>query len=181
MRLIDADALMKEFAEYVRDSNNSDFERCPTWNDAVSLLGSAPTVVPELPKHFMSDDCISRAELYRAVCDIEELARQRVIDTPSRLPNGDQNPYAIRYATQLDERSKFKFMVADARSVEPEHKTGRWEITDAYPHNVYCSECHKKFAQTHWTVWEDGSLPRNYCPNCGARMVRGEEHENKGD
>lgn len=47
---------------------------------------------------------------------------------------------------------------------------GRWQITDAYPHNVYCSECHKRFAQTHWAVWEDGSLPRAYCPNCGAKM-----------
>ncbi len=59
--------------------------------------------------------------------------------------------------------------------LQPEHKTGRWEITEAYPHNVYCSECHKKFAQTHWTVWEDGSLPRNYCPNCGADMEEQEE------
>jgi len=32
----------------------------------------------------------------------------------------------------------------------------------------YCSECHTRFAQTHWSVWEDGSLPRNFCPNCGA-------------
>lgn len=47
---------------------------------------------------------------------------------------------------------------------------GYWQITDAYPHNVHCSVCHKRFAQTHWGVWEDGSLPRNYCPNCGARM-----------
>lgn len=47
---------------------------------------------------------------------------------------------------------------------------GRWQITDPYPHNVYCSECHKRFAQTHWAVWEDGSLPRAYCPNCGAKM-----------
>lgn len=44
MRLIDADALMKEFAEFVKESNNSDFADVPTWNDAVSLLGSAPTV-----------------------------------------------------------------------------------------------------------------------------------------
>ena len=51
-----------------------------------------------------------------------------------------------------------------------ERKRGKWQITDAYPHNVYCSECHKKFAQTHWAVWEDGSPPRNFCPNCGADM-----------
>ena len=44
MRLIDADALMKEFAEFVKDSNNSDFADTPTWNDAVSLVGSAPTI-----------------------------------------------------------------------------------------------------------------------------------------
>lgn len=53
-------------------------------------------------------------------------------------------------------------------------KRGKWEITEAYPHNVYCSVCHKRFAQTHWAVWEDGSLPRAYCPNCGAKM-EGEE------
>lgn len=43
MRLIDADVLMKEFAGFVKESNNSDFADAPTWNDAVSLLGSAPT------------------------------------------------------------------------------------------------------------------------------------------
>ena len=47
---------------------------------------------------------------------------------------------------------------------------GWWQITDAYPHNVYCSECHTKYAQTHWGVWEDGSLPRRYCPCCGSKM-----------
>ena len=44
MRLIDADALMKEFAKFVRASNNSDFAPIPTWNNAVSLTESAPTV-----------------------------------------------------------------------------------------------------------------------------------------
>ena len=42
-RYIDADALMKEFIDFVRDSNNSDFAPAPNWNDAVSLVGSAPT------------------------------------------------------------------------------------------------------------------------------------------
>lgn len=53
-------------------------------------------------------------------------------------------------------------------TIEP--KRAEWRITSAYPHNVYCSACYKIFAQAHWSVWEDGSLPRDYCPNCGAKM-----------
>lgn len=52
---------------------------------------------------------------------------------------------------------------------EPKREAS-WQITKAYPHNVYCSYCHKRFAQTHWEVWENGTLPRNFCPNCGARI-----------
>lgn len=66
--------------------------------------------------------------------------------------------------------------IANLPSVTPIRVKGEWQITDFYPHNVYCSECHTKFAQTHWAVWEDGSLPRNYCPNCGADM-RGDKHD----
>ena len=44
MRLIDADALMEECAKFVAPSNRSDFISAPTWNDAVSLIDSAPTV-----------------------------------------------------------------------------------------------------------------------------------------
>ena len=110
--------------------------------------------------------------LYRTVCNSEELARQRFIDTPSRMPNGDQNPYAIRYATQLDERLKFKFMIADAQSVEPERKTGRWiHIRDEEDGNAFymCSVCHK--GEVHVPIVEV-----SYCWNCGADM-RGEKHE----
>lgn len=56
------------------------------------------------------------------------------------------------------------------KRVPTAERKGHWQITESYPHNVYCSECHTKYAQTHWAVWEDGSLPRTYCPNCGARM-----------
>ena len=49
MRLIDADALMKEFTEFVKDSNNSDFADVPTWNDAVSLVGSMPSAQRWIP------------------------------------------------------------------------------------------------------------------------------------
>ena len=58
------------------------------------------------------------------------------------------------------------------KRVPSAERKGHWQITESYPHNVYCSECHTKCAQTHWAVWEDGSLPRKYCPNCGARMER---------
>lgn len=47
---------------------------------------------------------------------------------------------------------------------------GEWKITKAYPHKVYCGECYKTYAQENWEVWKDGSLPRNFCPNCGASM-----------
>lgn len=48
MRPIDADALMEKFAVVVEPSNNSDFARVPTWNNAVSLVEETPTldVVP---------------------------------------------------------------------------------------------------------------------------------------
>ena len=65
--------------------------------------------------------------LYERIAGKEELARRRVVDTPSRLPNGDFNPYATRYATQLDERTTFKFMIADAPTIEVAPvKHGRW-------------------------------------------------------
>ena len=64
MNLIDADELMKEFAEFVKESNNSDFADVPTWNDAVSLLGSAPTVeaitvdwLKKLQVRYLEADC----------------------------------------------------------------------------------------------------------------------------
>lgn len=56
MRLIDADVIMKEFAKFVRASNNSDFARIPTWNDAVSLVGSAPTIEPKRKGKWIPDN-----------------------------------------------------------------------------------------------------------------------------
>jgi len=44
-RLIDADAMMHEYAKFVAPANNSDFADAPTWNDAVSLLNSATTII----------------------------------------------------------------------------------------------------------------------------------------
>ena len=84
----------------------------------------------------------------------------------------DADALKKHYAWWDDDRQKLFDSIVDSQptvdAVPVRH--GYWQITDAYPHNVHCSVCHKRFAQTHWGVWEDGSLPRNYCPNCGARM-----------
>lgn len=67
--------------------------------------------------------------------------------------------------------ARFIDAIPAADVVEVRH--GRWCVTDAYPHNVYCSQCYKIFAQEHWEIWQDGSLPRDYCPSCGAKMDGG--------
>ena len=57
-----------------------------------------------------------------------------------------------------------------------EPKTGRWKKTGAYPHKVYCSVCYATYVPNSelesWSMKKDSfwKLPRNYCPNCGAKM-----------
>lgn len=57
--------------------------------------------------------------------------------------------------------------------VEVRH--GRWMTTDAYPHHLYCSVCYKTYAKNAKWV-NELDLPTNYCPNCGARMNKEDEH-----
>ena len=61
------------------------------------------------------------------------------------------------------------------RGREEKINKSKWKITEAYPHKVYCAKCFKTYAQENWEVWKDGSLPRKYCPNCGAIMKGAEE------
>lgn len=50
-------------------------------------------------------------------------------------------------------------------------KRGEWKTTDAFPHRVYCSKCFRTYVPNdRWQIWVDNELPRNYCPNCGAKM-----------
>lgn len=74
--------------------------------------------------------------LYEQIAKKEKLAQQRVLDTPSRMPNGDLNPSAIRYFTQLDERTQMKFMIADAPTIYIE------------PHWIPCSERLPEYFET---------------------------------
>ena len=65
-----------------------------------------------------------------------------------------------------------------------ERKTGKWMTTEAFPHHVYCSVCYKTYIPNDsWQIWQDhyndGGLPRNYCPNCGAKMIGGDDDGNQ--
>lgn len=140
MRLIDADALMQEFAEFVRDSNNSDFADVPTWNDAVSLLGSAPTIEPE-PSQVARD----------IATIIENEQDMRVI-----LKNGQDIRAVLKNAQP--ERKKGKWI--------PHREKSREYIGTTLIHVTYdyrlCDTCGYRV--------ENGRPMYNFCPNCGADM-----------
>lgn len=105
-------------------------------------------------------------ELYKAMKDAEDLARQRVLDTESTLPYPNNlNPSYTRYLAQMDERTKAKEMVADAPTVDAVPVVhGRWiPHNSRYGHDekVYlCDQCNNNV----------GFTKMNFCPNCGADM-----------
>ena len=99
---------------------------------------------------------------------------KRLIDVDTLLRQID-SPYT-EYPVIIQIRRAIKEMIDNAPTVDAEPvRHGHWCVTQAYPHTVYCSECFQRFAQAHWAVWEDGSLPRDYCPHCGAKMDEVEE------
>ena len=107
------------------------------------------------------DECISRKEAIEAVEFGITYAKAINLETGETKPLFERENEALRKAASR---------IQALQTREPKRIKGHWNITGAYPHNVHCSVCYKRFAQTHWEVWKDGSLPRNFCPNCGADM-----------
>ena len=62
-------------------------------------------------------------------------------------------------------------------------KHGKWLRTDAYPHRVYCSVCHKTYVTNEEVIrgrsWEYPAYctEAEYCPHCGAKMDGSEDDE----
>lgn len=96
--------------------------------------------------------------LYKAMQDAEELARRRVWDTESTLPNlTNINPAYTRYLAQMDERTKAKEMVADAPTVDavPVVRCGECRYWDHFSLCVhmerddFCSQGERKDGERH--------------------------------
>ena len=76
--LISRRAMMKEFSDFVRKSNNSDFANTPTWNDAVSLVGSMQSVQPEPHEgHWIRRDCGLDVECKCSKCGYRDFVEPR--------------------------------------------------------------------------------------------------------
>ena len=110
-------------------------------------------------------ELIDKADLFKQIAELEELARDRVLDTPTN------NPCYMRYVAQLNERTALKHTIADAPAIDAEPVVhGRWKPDGD---DVYiCSVC--------GIFWQtiDGTPEQNgmrYCPHCGAKMDGGEE------
>lgn len=102
------------------------------------------------------DEYIKKNALYEKIAQLEELARNRYLDTPSL--------YYPMYMAQLKERTHFKhiiqfFPTADVTPV----RHGRWETNSDRPDSLICSVCKCGF-----DMWKHD--PHNFCPNCGAKM-----------
>ncbi len=109
--------------------------------------------------------------LYKEMQENEELARKRVLDTQSTLPcQTNLNPAYTRYTAQMDERTRFKEMIADALTITPERDIPKvpnstedhtWGVRKIVP---VCPMC-----DTYLTIVEfigDGKKI-SYCDNCG--------------
>ena len=104
-------------------------------------------------------DCISR----QAVSDI---IKTRLYQTAL---NNDE--YITSYAKVCEDiaENRIDTWINEAKSVEPERKTGKWEYTqyDGNPKigNWHCSECRLIV-----NLGFEGTQYYHYCPNCGAKM-----------
>ena len=102
------------------------------------------------------DEYINKNVLYKIIAQLEELARNRYLDTPSL--------YYPMYMTQLNERTHFKHIITDLPTADVTPvRHGRWETNSDRPDSLICSVCKCGF-----DMWKHD--PHNYCPNCGAKM-----------
>ena len=122
---ISRQAVMKEFSDFVRKSNNSDFAPTPTWNDAVSLVGSMPSTQPVNYGSTKSDsssqlklnnDLISRQQAIDALTELREktvasesfrIGIYRAIEELKNVPSTQPETHDKRTETHACDLSRF--------------------------------------------------------------------------
>ena len=115
---------------------------------AIEWLKSRPITMPGAKKMFAL--AVEALEAYVPDMNVEDMiSRQAVID-------------AIKGEIEINGYSHVVDVLKQLPSAEPERKTGRW-IDGSIPTYAACSECGypERYADEN-----------NYCPNCGARMMR---------
>ena len=123
------------------------------------LMTSAPTEKERIINKM--DEYIKKNALYKIITQLEELARNRYLDTPSL--------YYPMYMTQLNERAYFKQIITDLPTADVAPvRHGRWETNSDRPDSLICSVCKCGF-----DMWKHD--PHNFCPNCGAKMDKRDE------
>ena len=116
-------------------------------------------------------DYIEREAILQYAEKMYALAQKRV-----REGNTESDVWKATHETQMNERKEFVDLLQSAPAADVvEVRHGRWMTTDAYPHHLYCSVCYKTYAKNAKWV-NELDLPTNYCPNCGARMDKEDEH-----
>lgn len=110
---------------------------------------------------------INKAALYGKIAELEALARNRVLDTPTN------SPAYMRYVAQLHERTALKHLIADYEAVDAVPVVrGKWTPVK---YDVHCS-CGKSYGTYHYLcsacshVSYSQPYGLNFCPNCGAKM-----------
>ena len=129
----------------------------------IVVTTTAPTAAQEWTEMLTMSEYIDKSALYEKIAQLEELARDRYLETPSN------SPCYSRYMTQLNERTTFKHIVSDfpAADVAPVVH-GRWIGRPLCGNdNCRCSEC-GSWHNIHANL--RGEITQKYCPNCGARM-----------
>lgn len=97
------------------------------------------------------------------------ISRQAAIDAINHIC-----PVDTEYDCTLLDRVDVRYVLSYLPTAQPKRMRGRWMEVDGWDGDVIyqCSECKEEF------VLIDGTPQDNlyhYCPNCGARMDRGEE------
>ena len=92
----------------------------------------------------------------------------------------------IYYGFHAPDMTVHEFVEDELPSVTPSRRKGHWiidrEVIDTtrkpttYHFDTHCFECGFKYA---YTTDKEDSIPTNFCPNCGAKMVEPQESEDK--